>query len=146
MFRLGAKRRRIRGEIRDLPFLRGLTPRDLSFLARYADVAEVGDGRVLVREGAHPAQLLIVVRGRATATSHGFPRRTLCPGDVVGIEMLAGADHPETVVASGRAGVLVIGRRQLTGLLRVAPSFSVALLEYAAAQLTRPHAVTPQAC
>jgi CRP-like cAMP-binding protein len=137
MFRLGSKRRRARERLRELSLLKRLTDRDISFLSRYADAVEVEDGQVLAREGTAISQVVILVRGSATATMNGFSPQTLRPGDVVGIEILSEVDHLETVVVSEPAEILVIGRRQLAGLLRVAPSLSVALLEYVAGLLAR---------
>jgi CRP-like cAMP-binding protein len=133
----GAKRRRARDRIQDVPLLRGLTSRDLVLLSRYADAVSVDDGHFLARHGDAPNQLLILVRGGAVAETTGSSRRTLGPGDVVGIQILSGGEHAESVIATGAAEVLVIGRRQLAGLLRVAPSFSVALLQYAAERLAQ---------
>lgn len=47
------------------PLFDGLTSRQLARAASFVDVLQLGPGRVLVREGCHPAETFVVERGVA---------------------------------------------------------------------------------
>ena len=115
-------RRRSDG-LRQLPLLRSCTDRELSRLLSTADELPVAAGRVLVREGAEPGDLYLLLAGRATITRGDRLLRVLGPGDHVGP---ASPSEPTprgatvTMVTDGT--LLVVARGDVARLLEDLPA------------------------
>src|SRR4051812_29594342 len=92
-------------------------------LARIVDVRELGDGEVLVREGATDSHLYIVWQGLVGVVKYlesdtRLTVATLGPGDLAGeMGFVDGTSYHSSLVAIGGARVLALSRDKLESLL-----------------------------
>jgi len=120
------------------PF-RGLWRRDLMEVARSVDVVDVEPGTVVVEQGGRGHELFLIVEGSATVVDDGAPTGMLGPSDTIGeIAVIAGAPQPVTVTAASPMRLLVMGRRELLGLLKAVPALGQHLLHGMAQRLGNP--------
>lgn len=117
------------------PF-RGLWRRELVAVARSVDVVEVEAGTVVVERGGRGHELFLIVEGSATVADDAGPTAMLGPSDTIGeVAVIAGAPQPATVTAASPMRLLVMGRRELLGLLKAVPSLGQHLLRGMAERL-----------
>ena len=97
-------------------------------LARIVDVRELGDGEVLVREGATDSHLYVVWQGLVGVVKYlesdtRLTVATLGPGDLAGeMGFVDGTRYQSSLVAIGSARVLGLARDRLESLLAAHPS------------------------
>lgn len=117
------------------PF-RGLWRRELAEVARAVDVLDVDAGTVVVERGGRGHELFLIVEGSATVADGAGPSAMLGPSDTIGeVAVIAGAPQPATVTAASPMRLLVIGRRELLGLLKGIPALGQHLLRGMAERL-----------
>jgi CRP-like cAMP-binding protein len=117
------------------PF-RGLWRRELREVARSVDVLDVEAGTVIVERGGRGHELFLIVAGSATVVDTAGPSAMIGPSDTIGeVAVIAGAPQPATVTAASPMRLLVIGRRELLGLLKAVPSLGQHLLRGMAERL-----------
>ncbi|MGQ0804292.1 MAG: Crp/Fnr family transcriptional regulator [Actinomycetota bacterium] len=117
------------------PF-RGLWRRELAEVARSVDVLDVDAGTVIVEEGGRGHELFLIVEGSATVVDTDGPSAMIGPSDTIGeVAVIAGAPQPATVTAASSMRLLIIGRRELLGLLKAVPSLGQHLLRGMAERL-----------
>ena len=108
--------------LRSSPLATELTPAETQVLGELVRLRTLGDGEVLLPEGARDGHLHVVERGRIDDFKDGPHGRTLLhtvePGDLVG-ELSFMDDEPRyaTLVASGPTEVLVLDRRDFETLV-----------------------------
>jgi CRP-like cAMP-binding protein len=123
-------------ELADIEPFRGLWRRQLVEVARSVDVLDVEAGTVVVERGGRGHELFLVVAGSATVADDAGPTAMLGPSDTIGeVAVIAGAPQPATVTAASQMRLLVMGRRELLGLLKAVPSLGQHLLRGMAERL-----------
>ncbi len=107
-----------------VPLFARCSSRDLAKIARLTDEIEVGAGREIVTEADYGHEAFVVVEGSATITQGGVEVATAGPGAVFGeMALIERAPRNATVTASTPMRLLVIGRREFSGLIDEAPDF-----------------------
>jgi CRP-like cAMP-binding protein len=104
-----------------VPLFAECDKRELQHVAAATIEVSIEPGKVLVREGEAGHECFVIVEGTATVTRKGETIATLEAGAVVGeLAPLTGG--------SRTMEVLVIGQRELNGLLDEVPGLAVRLL------------------
>jgi CRP-like cAMP-binding protein len=111
------------------PLFRNLSRRELAALARIGTVVELGPRRLVSRPGEHPAQFVVIVRGRVVATTALGPRRVLREGNWLGTVDECGGEAEEsesfrTVITTT---LYVLSARELGALQDACPRFAARL-------------------
>lgn len=102
---------------------------DLAKIARVTDEVRVDAGRVLMTEGEPGHEAFVIVDGTATVTRGGEVLATVGPGAVVGeMALVDRAPRNATVTADTTMDLLVLGKREFSGLLDEAPDFRSSIL------------------
>lgn len=102
---------------------------DLKAVARHAELARLGDGTELTRQGEPGDAFFVVLEGEAAVHVDGHEAGRVGPGDHFGeLALLDGAPRSATVVAAGEVEVAVLGVRMFRTLLRELPDLSSQLL------------------
>ena len=112
-----------------LPLFQHLDYREHVAVLSVAASRRVPAGTVLAEEGATASDLYVIVSGRVTVERQGRPLTELGAGAHFG-EMALVNDAPRsaTVVALEEMDLLVIGRAEMMGLMRVDPVLAVKIL------------------
>ena len=112
-----------------VPIFADCSKKQLQSVAAASIELSIDPGKVLVREGEPGHECFVIVDGAATVSRKGEQIATLGPGDVVGeLAPLTGGARTATVVATAPMEVLVIGQRELAGLLDEVPGLAVVVL------------------
>jgi CRP/FNR family transcriptional regulator/CRP/FNR family cyclic AMP-dependent transcriptional regulator len=115
--------------LRGIPLFSRLSQRQLSAIARYADVAARREGAVLAKQGAQGLEAIIIVDGRARVEADGKAIAELGPGDVVGeMSVIDGKPRSATVIAQTPVTLLVLHRQDFVSLLETVPGLQRKLL------------------
>ena len=105
-----------------------LAPDECDVLARIVEVRELGDGEVLVREGAVDGHLYVVAAGLLGVVKYlesdtRLTVATLAPRDLAGeMGFVDGTSYQSSLVALGSARVLAVDRERLESLLATHPA------------------------
>lgn len=119
-----------------VPLFRSFSKRDLQRIARAADELAVEQGRVLMEQGQVGRECFVIVDGTATVRRGNRKVATLGPGDAVGeLALLDHGPRTATVVADTAMTVLVLGSRELSGVLDEVPALARKLLSALAARI-----------
>lgn len=119
-----------------VPMFAGCSKKQLSTIASLTDEVDVEDGKELTRQDDTSHEAFVIVSGTATVKRNGRKVATLGPGDTVGeLGLLDHGTRSATVVADGPLKVLVIGRREFSGLLQDMPALAQKLLVHLAGQV-----------
>ena len=112
-----------------LPLFQHLDYREHVAVLSVATTRRVPAGTVLAEEGATASDLYVIVAGRVSVQRRGRPITELGPGAHFG-EMALVNDAPRsaTVVALEQMDLLVVGRAEMMGLMRVDPVLAVKIL------------------
>jgi CRP-like cAMP-binding protein len=112
-----------------VPLFAQCSRHDLAEIARFVDEIEVPDGRELMVEGDVGHEAFVVVEGTARVTRAGETVTDVGPGAVVGeMALIDRAPRNATVTASSPMKLLVIGKREFSGLLDESRSFRDSIL------------------
>ena len=112
--------------LRSSPLGKELTPSECAVLARLVHLRTLGDGEVLLPEGARDPLVHIVVEGRVQVVKDSVHGRTLLhtlmPGDLIG-ELSFMDDEPRyaTLIAAGPTQVLSLSRADFETLVESEP-------------------------
>ena len=113
-----------------VPLFSECDKKQLQHVAAATIEVQVEAGKVLVREGDPGHECFVILEGSATVTRKGVDIATLGAGDVVGeLAPLTGGNRTATVTADTAMDVLVIGQRELAGLLDEVPGLAVRVLQ-----------------
>jgi serine/threonine protein phosphatase PrpC len=112
-----------------LPLFQHLDYREHVAVLSVASTRRVPAGTVLAKEGATASDLYVIVSGRVAVERSGRPLTELGPGAHFG-EMALVNDAPRSasVVALEEMDLLVVGRTEMMGLMRVDPVLAVKIL------------------
>jgi CRP-like cAMP-binding protein len=112
-----------------VPLFAQCSKKDLTEIARFVDQIDVPDGRQLINEGEVGHEAFIVVEGSASVTRDGDEVATIGPGAVFGeMALIDRAPRNATVVATSPMQLIVIGKREFTGLLDESASFRTSVM------------------
>ena len=127
--------------LRQVPLFADLTTSDLERVARIAEERGYADGEAIAAEGELGDELHIVVEGVVSVvqnrggSEHELARRTA--GDVVGeMSLITHKPRIASLVASGPARTIRIGRREFESMLRERPNVALAVMRVLAQRLT----------
>ncbi len=124
-------------EISELALFRGLPRRDIDWIAKVADVLDVGAGSVLAIEGKRAREFIVVVDGVASGVNRAGDV-LLGPGAYFGdVELLDKAPYRMTVEARSSMRLLVFEQRVFHGMLERLPGGAARLLARMAESLRR---------
>jgi CRP/FNR family transcriptional regulator, cyclic AMP receptor protein len=125
-------------QLETVPLLSSFSKRELSKVARAADEIHVKEGRDVVVEGQVGHECFVILNGEATVSRDGRVIATLRNGDHFGeLALLDGGPRTATVTATTDLDLLVLGQRQLLGLLEELPGLSRKMLATLASQVRR---------
>jgi CRP-like cAMP-binding protein len=121
--------------LRTVPLFGQLGHRTLGEIARIADVVDVPAGKVMVKQGGHGDQLIMILEGQARVEKNGEVINRLSQGDFFGeIALIAHRPRTATVTAEEAMRVLVVHVLQFDHLLETTPGLwkeiAVALCGY----------------
>jgi len=120
-----------------VPLFAECDKKQLQHVASATIEVTVEPGKVLTREGEAGHECFVIVAGTATVTRKGETLADLGAGAVVGeLAPLTGGPRTATVTATSAMELLVIGQRELNGMLDEVPGLAVAILRSLAARLT----------
>jgi CRP-like cAMP-binding protein len=113
-----------------VPLLEKLDRKDLVEVGKLSDVMDFPAGRVIARQGAHADEFFVILEGQVRIDQDGRHLSDLGPGDFLGEMALLGR-IPRTATATcvTPCRMLVLGRREFSGLLATHPSIPAALLQ-----------------
>jgi CRP/FNR family cyclic AMP-dependent transcriptional regulator len=120
-----------------VPLFAECDKRELQQVAAATIEVSIEPGKVLAREGEAGHECFVIVEGTATITRKGETIASIGAGAVVGeLAPLTGGARTATVTADTAMEVLVIGQRELNGLLDEVPGLAVRLLHNLAARMS----------
>src|SRR5690349_14607928 len=112
-----------------IPLFHDASKRGLRAIVQATTEVEVASGRVMGREGDTGRELYVLVSGSARVSRNGRRLAELMPGDFFGeLAFLSHAPRTATVTAAEDCRVLILGPRELGGLLSTEPSLAPAML------------------
>ena len=115
--------------LRGIPLFSRLSQRQLSAIAKYADVCARREGAVLAKQGAQGLEAIIIIDGRARVEADGKAIAELGAGDVVGeMSVIDGKPRSATVIAQTPMTLLVLHRQDFVSLLETVPGLQRKLL------------------
>lgn len=113
----------------EIPLFSSFSKRDLQKIAKASDEVEVEAGRVLVEEGTTGREAFVIIHGQATVKRNGRKVAVLGPGNHFGeLALLDGGPRTATVVADTPMTLLVLGQRELNGVLDEVPGLAHKLM------------------
>lgn len=131
--------------LRQTPLLSGLSEVHIARLLAAARRSEVAQGTVLIRQGAEPDDLYLVLRGRFTVIADGRPIADIGAGEPIGeIAFFAGGLRSADVVAARAGTVLALGRPAWDALAQEVPQIAQAILASLARRLADTSRSAPQ--
>ncbi|HEX2044280.1 MAG TPA: cyclic nucleotide-binding domain-containing protein [Gaiellaceae bacterium] len=113
------------------PLFEALSRHELVALAKVTEDMEVGEGKVLAREGQLGSEFFVIVEGDVVVTKEGAELRRLSAGDFFGeVALLSeSARRSATVTAATPLRFFVLTRQAFSGLLRRHPEIERKVLE-----------------
>jgi len=106
-------------KFREIPLFANVSVKGIRALIQAADVLDVAAGTVMIREGEMGEHLFVLTRGTALVTRKGRKLGELVPGDYFGeMAFLAPAPRSATVTAYSDVRFLLIGPRELAGVVK----------------------------
>jgi len=119
--------------LRAVPLFAACSKRELRRIAAIADEIDVGEGRVLARQGDPGRELFILLDGTVKVERDGEQVNALGPGDFVGEgALLLRKPRNATVTATSPVRVLVITDNSFQRLLDEDPKIAAKVRETAA--------------
>jgi CRP-like cAMP-binding protein len=112
-----------------VPLFAQCSKHDLAEIARFVDQIEVEDGRELITEGDLGHEAFIVVDGTAEVTRGGDTVAEVGAGAVFGeMALIDRVARNASVTATSPMTLLVIGKREFSGLLDESRSFRESIM------------------
>jgi CRP/FNR family transcriptional regulator, cyclic AMP receptor protein len=110
--------------------------KELALIGRASDEIRVPAGKVLCQEGSIGYEFYLILDGQAVVKRGGKKVATLGPGQYFGeLSLLDRQPRSATVEAATDMTVLVLGKREFSGLLDEVPALAHKLLSAMAARL-----------
>jgi CRP/FNR family transcriptional regulator, cyclic AMP receptor protein len=102
-----------------VPLFKGLSKRDLEFLASRVDELSLKPGQTVIREGQPTEAFFILESGKVNVTRAGKPAVQLGPGEFFGeIGMLDQGPATATVVTDGPVDAIVLSHTQFRDAIK----------------------------
>ena len=115
--------------LKDVPMFEGCSQRQLRSVARIARVFDAQAGTLLTRADEPGDEFFLILDGTASVEVVAAQRVPLRPGAFFGeMSLLDGGPRSATVVAETPVRLLVIRRRNFSGLLKDVPGLTQSLL------------------
>ena len=112
-----------------IPLFAGLGKRELERLGMLADEVDVPAGKVLMRQGDHGDEMMIVVSGEVSVDRNGQRINTLGPGDWFGeMALLDGGPRTATVTSTSPMRMLVVNHRDFHAVMDEFPGVAAQVL------------------
>ena len=106
-----------------------LNRKELSLVAKAADVVTVKSGSEVVKEGTPGHEFFLILDGEAVVKRGGRKIATLGPGSYFGeLALLDRGPRSATIVAGSDLKLAVLGQREFMGVLDQVPALSHKLL------------------
>lgn len=122
--------------LRSVSLFKGLGDGEIRRLGELVDEVDLPAGRVLMTQGEHGAEMLIVVDGSASVVRDGQPLDDCGPGSILGeISLLDGGPRTATVTLTAPSRLLILGRREFHSLMDEFPDVRLRILETVADRL-----------
>lgn len=120
------------------PLFERCSKRELVAIAGIADQVELGEGRLLVREGELGREFFVLIEGNAEVTQSGRRVATLGPGDFFGeIALVSNVPRTASVKTASPVRALVVTGRDFWTLLDESPGTQRKILEAVADRLAQ---------
>jgi CRP/FNR family transcriptional regulator, cyclic AMP receptor protein len=127
----------------EVPLFQRLGKKELQRLGQLADEVDVPAGKVLMRQGEHGAEMLVISAGRVRVERDGSQVAELDRGSWIGeMALLSEAPRNATVTALEPTTLFVVGHREFHSLMNSMPSVRDAVLECVADRI---RATSPEA-
>lgn len=112
-----------------VPLFTQCSKHDLGEIARFVDEITVEEGRELITEGDVGHEAFVIVDGTASVTRDGKRIADIGPGAVFGeMALIDRAPRNASVIATSPMKLVVIGKREFSGLLDESSSFRGSIL------------------
>src|ERR1044072_227354 len=122
--------------LKQCPLFAELSRDELQELAKTTEDLEVGEGKVLCREGEPAQEFFVIIEGEAEATKGGKSLRTMGPGDFFGeIGLIEDIPRTATVTAASELRFFVLTRQSFWGMLDRMPGVERKILRALAKRL-----------
>jgi CRP/FNR family transcriptional regulator, cyclic AMP receptor protein len=122
--------------LRAVPLFAACSKRELRRIAAIADEIDVGDGKLLARQGDPGRELFVLLEGTVKVERNGEQVNALGPGDFVGEgALLLRKPRNATVTTTSPVRALVITDNSFQRLLEEDPKIAAKVQETAAARL-----------
>jgi CRP/FNR family transcriptional regulator, cyclic AMP receptor protein len=126
-------------QLREVPFFKGLSKRELATVAQNTDEVDVQAGRVIAREGDFGQEFFVIIDGTAEVLRDGAPIAELGPGEFFGeMALLDEERRVATVKALSAMRVLVMTRQSFRDIDRSMPQIHAAVKEAISARRAEP--------
>jgi CRP-like cAMP-binding protein len=123
-------------QLASVPLFAQCSKHDLAEIARFVDEIDVDAGRELITEGDVGHEAFIVVDGTATVTRGGDTVADVGPGAVFGeMALIDRVPRNASVTATTPMKLIVIGKREFSGLLDESSSFRGSIMAALAARV-----------
>ena len=123
-------------QLANVPLFSALSKRDLQRVAKASDEISIAAGRVLVEQGRTGHEFFLILEGEAVVRRNNRKVATLGPGQYFGeLAILDRGPRSASVVANTDMRVLVLGQRDLVGVLDSIPGMASKLLTTMAQRL-----------
>jgi CRP/FNR family transcriptional regulator, cyclic AMP receptor protein len=124
--------------LKDVPFFRTMSKKELAVVAQQTDEIDVPAGRVLAREGDFGDEFFVIDDGTAEVTRGGERIAELGPGDFFGeLALLEAERRNATVTATSPMRLIVMTRPSFRALDRSSPQVHEAVASAIAQRRTQ---------
>ena len=115
--------------LQGIPLFAGLDRHHLERLGMLTEEVDVPAGKVLIRQGEHGDDMMVIVSGEASVDRDGARINQLGPGEFFGeIALVAGGPRTATVTAQTPTRLLVLNRRDFHALMDEFPAVATKVL------------------
>lgn len=115
--------------LQGVPLFAGLDRHHIERLGMLTEEVDVPVGKVLIRQGEHGDDLMVVVSGQVGVDRDGTRINQLGPGEFFGeISLIAGGPRTATVTAEAPTRLLVVNRRDFHALMEEFPAVAAQVL------------------
>lgn len=115
--------------LRNIPLFAGCSDKDLEHIAKASDVIEMNEGDIIVTQGQTGREAFIILDGAVVITRNDQKVATLDRGDMIGeLSLLDHGPRTATATAGTKVKLLVLGQRNLWGVMEQVPSIAQHML------------------
>jgi CRP-like cAMP-binding protein len=115
--------------LRGIPLFADLDRQHVERLGMLTEEVDVPAGKVLIRQGEHGDDMMVIVSGEASVDRDAARINQLGPGEFFGeIALVAGGPRTATVTAQTPTRLLVLNRRDFHALMDEFPAVAIKVL------------------